>query len=588
MAENLSALELVPRGVEGTGKAVVLGNEPVVQSLARLSGRMDNLAKLKLYAQAKKAEAKQPKVEYDKTPFDIPGLASGVATSIVSEIVNPEFEAGVKIFPSLNPDQKQQYKSTVGRLSETGNNFILKTEADLPKRAEELKLQGWEVSPQDFSQGARLFFNENISAAQQEAEKAGITDENAIRKSAGLKTILNPMGLVDAFSRTVTSNPNKINLNNFGARIIKNIDETGVDVEQADGTFLNINRNNVRNNDKSLNYDLIKRAISANPMDEKMLNLASSQYLESAAKRTGNVAAANAVDKYLKGEKISDDELKLIQEEALPSAQNAVIEKMFAGKGKFEYKRSLKTDEQEANAAELAKQRSGEVSGVAPLTLDVSTYAVIPSQKGGAVPLMVGAVPDVGTKKGKPGVPQQVLIPKVNFGMVQTKKLGGNRTFDIASGSKVYLTNYVHPDVEKLLINKTPDGGGLLVNNVQTNSVSLIPGQLYVTDKNPEYKTRTGQTRYLPSGIPVNKGTYNAKSVGDGWMVIDAQKYIDTMPAERKQKIDEALARVGQTISGLKMLINVKDNPQVLTEFKGELGKVSKAPGVGSTRFLGQ
>ena len=573
MAENLSALELVPRGVEGTGKAVVLGNEPVVQSLARLSGRMDNLAKLKLYAQAKKAEAKQPKVEYDKTPFDIPGLASGVATSIVSEIVNPEFEAGVKIYPSLNPEQKVQYKSTVGRLSETGNNFILKTEADLPKRAEELKLQGWEVSPQDFSQGARLFFNENISAAQQEAEKAGITDENAIRKSAGLKTILNPMGLVDAFSRTVTSNPNKINLNNFGARIIKNIDETGVDVEQADGTFLNINRNNVRNNDKSLNYDLIKRAISANPMDEKMLNLASSQYLESAAKRTGNVAAANAVDKYLKGEKISDDELKLIQEEALPSAQNAVIEKMFAGKGKFEVKKSYQTTEDKIRAEAAAYEKQG-----------IKTYtgdAVYTNTIGTVLPEKYGFVPQT-----QNGIQNKVGIKNLNLGNSTTKTLSGNDKFKINTGSRVWFFGYAPQKLQNLLASKFADGSASLNIPIETSNLTVLDNIPYATVGNPEFIAENGQKFILPKGAIVNAKTYNSKPIAQGgqFAVIDIEDAIKFLPEETRKKVEIQLKK--EPMQGFRMIVGLRDNAQAMAKFRGEVKPVSVKKSSGSVNFL--
>ena len=65
MAE-LSGVGLVPSGQAGTGTSVVFDPSPVIQSLARLGGRMDNIEKMKLLAAAKQKEAKVKAAEITK------------------------------------------------------------------------------------------------------------------------------------------------------------------------------------------------------------------------------------------------------------------------------------------------------------------------------------------------------------------------------------------------------------------------------------------------------------------------------------------------------------------------------------------
>ena len=66
MAEFISGADLVARGAEGTGAATVLNNQPTIQNLARLGGRMDNLYKTQEMLKMKLAAAKQEKEKQAK------------------------------------------------------------------------------------------------------------------------------------------------------------------------------------------------------------------------------------------------------------------------------------------------------------------------------------------------------------------------------------------------------------------------------------------------------------------------------------------------------------------------------------------
>jgi len=78
MADFISGADLVARGAEGTGAAVVLNNQPTIQNLARLGSRMDNLYKTQEMLKLKLAAAKQPKPEKQPSlnPFATKGVLS--------------------------------------------------------------------------------------------------------------------------------------------------------------------------------------------------------------------------------------------------------------------------------------------------------------------------------------------------------------------------------------------------------------------------------------------------------------------------------------------------------------------------------
>jgi hypothetical protein len=579
MAENLSGLELVPRGIEGTGKAVVLGNEPVVQSLARLSGRLDNLAKLKLYAQGKKAEAKEKKIEYNSAPYKVEGIESGYMTPLVQSIVNPMATSLEKNFLNLNRDQQNVQIGIFGRTLGSSNNFIKKTESDVAAESKALSELGWDVKPEALEIGRNLYANQMVAKGKEAAQAAGITDPAEVQGITTQLLLGNPNVAVNTFRQAVTSNPNNINLNNFGARIIKTIDETGVDVRQADGTFKNVNRSNVRNADGSLNYDLIKLATGANPMDERMLTLASSQYLQGAAKATGDPKAVEAVETYVNknfnDKDLTTDQLSLITQKVLPKAQEAVIERMFAGKGKFQYERSFETNED----VERAKAAAYEKQGIKTLR----TNPVYTNTIGTVIPGKGGFVAQ--TQKGKQST---VAIKAVNLGEATTKTLAGDDKFKINTGSRVWFFGYAPQSLKNLLASSFADGSASLKIPIQTSNLTVLDNIPYATVGNPEFKAESGQKFILPKGTIVNPNTYNSQPIANGgqYAVVDIEEAIKFLPEKTREKIEAELAKYDEQMQGFRIIVGMRDNPQTKTKFIGTVQPVSNQKNSGSVNFL--
>lgn len=560
MAENLSALELVPRGVEGTGKAVVLGNEPVVQSLARLSGRMDNLAKLKLYAQAKKAEAKTKEVkqEVDRTPYNPEGIASGFMTPVVQSIINPRAQSLVKNWNSLDPETKYKETGDLGMLTKSANNFIVKTDTDVNAEGKTLDALGWNIKPEATEAGRNLYVKEMITKAQADAQAAGITDPAEIQKLAHTNIVSNPNLAVSAFRQAVTSDPNNINLNKFGKRILDNIGKTGYDFIDSDGMRQVINRDNIFTRDGRLNYGVIKKAISADEIDQGMLNLAAVPYLKDAAIKAStpkDLAPLKATEKLISlnynYDALQPDEKNLIIQKVLPKAQNAVVELMYAGKGTFETAQKLQTTEEEAQGIEYGKMKAGEVSGPGQAGFRVTAGAVEQGPKG-AVPAL---------KDGR-----QVVLPiDVNFGPVDSKQLRPGDAFNFAAGTRFYFTQHVSPTVANLFGKQANDGSYVSEHAFSSNSLDRIKGELYVTNKNAEYKTKKGETFFLPKGVPVNPGQYGGKAVGKNYLIVNVEDYIKTLP-ERRQQLLKGKA---DEIKDLRIIVAPGNNSSVLRKFEG-------------------
>ena len=96
MADFISGADLVARGAEGTGAAVVLNNQPTIQNLARLGSRMDNLYKTQEMLKLKLLAAKQPKPEkqINLNPFATKAIVSKTLNKTANEIAQLYGDAG--------------------------------------------------------------------------------------------------------------------------------------------------------------------------------------------------------------------------------------------------------------------------------------------------------------------------------------------------------------------------------------------------------------------------------------------------------------------------------------------------------------
>ncbi len=564
MAEDLSALELVPRGVEGTGKAVVLGNEPVVQSLARLSSRMDNLQRLKLYADAKRAQAKQKEVkqEYDKTPFPVGAIEGGVLGGWNTAETEKTLNNLLQQFQSKNPTEKQPIITKFGLEQAKQNSYVKNVNAALPKVQDDIYKLGYNTGTTELANAEKAYLQSMDVAANQYARENNITDPDEIRKLRNNLVVQN--NFVDFYANRVKTNPENIDLNRFGKRIYDVLGETSRQVIMPDGTGMSINRNNLLTEKGNLDTEKLKLAINADSEDSRMFNLATTQYLKSAANTTGDKKAADAVkalfDNNFDLNKLSTDEQNLISNKVMPAAQNAVLQRMFAGKGKFETKSDLLSTKQREFDIELGKAKAGETSSYGPMTVTVTTKAVTQGPSGPVV------------QKDASGRDVVLELPNINLGNVQTKTLTGSNKFRFNTGSRMYFTGAVSDKNKALLGKPSPTGSYLSFQPFETSNASVIENDVYATQANPEFKATSGKVFNLPKGTIVNAGTYGAKPIGRRLALIDADDYIKTLNERDQEKIRKS----GEDFKGVKIIISTDDNPQFLSKFDGQYSTPKK------------
>jgi len=120
MADFISGQDLVARGAEGTGAAVVLDNRPTVQSLARLGGRMDNLYKTQEMLKLKLAAAKAEQAKPPKQPALNPYATGGVIGENLGAIGN-QFMQGISAIKGARYNQKVAANDITGANQEAAD-----------------------------------------------------------------------------------------------------------------------------------------------------------------------------------------------------------------------------------------------------------------------------------------------------------------------------------------------------------------------------------------------------------------------------------------------------------------------------------
>jgi hypothetical protein len=393
-------------------------------------------------------------------------------------------------------------------------------------------------------------------AAKQYAQQNNIADPKQIEKLRDNLIIQN--NFVDFYANRVKSNPENIDLNRFGKRIYDVLGETSRQVVLPDGTGMSINRDNLFTEKGNLDAEKLKLAINADSEDSRMFNLATTQYLKSAANTTGDKKAADAVDALFANNfdigKLSTDEQNILSNKVMPAAQNAVLQRMFAGKGKFETKSDLQSTKQREFDIELGKTKAGETSSAGPLVVSVTTKAVTQGPNGPVV------------QKDATGKDVVLEIPKVNLGNVQSKTLAGNNKFNFNTGSRMWFLGAVSDKAKTLLGKASPTGSYLSYQPFETSNASLIEQDVYATQANPQFKTTSGAVYNLPKGTIVNAGTYGGVPIGKKLALIDADDYIKTL----NEKDQEKIRRSGEDFKGVRILISTDDNPQFLSKFYGQ------------------
>jgi hypothetical protein len=115
MADFISGQDLVARGAEGTGAAVVLDNKQTIQNLARLGGRMDNLYKTQEMLKMKMAAAKAEQAKPPKQPPLNPFATGGITGEYLGAVGN-------QFMQSISAIKRSKYNQKLGSNDIAGAN----------------------------------------------------------------------------------------------------------------------------------------------------------------------------------------------------------------------------------------------------------------------------------------------------------------------------------------------------------------------------------------------------------------------------------------------------------------------------------
>ena len=280
MAEFISGADLVSRGVEGTGAATILNNQPTLQNLARLGGRMDNLYKTQEMLKMKLAAAKQEKEKEPKQPTLSPITTGGVTGEYLGAIGN-QFMQGIAAIKGAKYNQKVASNDIAGANQEaadaasalaTLNPVVQNTDKAVKNKIAE-DADYYQFTPQVV---------ENIQAqfpAIKADELSKITDPNQkeeyIMGKYSQFLQVDPQAII---RKSTLYNPDSYNYNGVFSVINKNLADRKFKILRADGTgdasnvseLFNINK---KKGTVSLDYNKAYQAIDQLPKAREQMEV---------------------------------------------------------------------------------------------------------------------------------------------------------------------------------------------------------------------------------------------------------------------------------------------------------------------------
>jgi hypothetical protein len=280
MADFISGADLVARGAEGTGAAVVLDNKPTIQNLARLGGRMDNLYKTQEMLKMKLAAAKAEKEKPPKQPNLNPYATGGVTGEYLGSIGN-QFMQSIAAIKGAKYNQKVGTNDIVGANQEAADaasalatlnpvvqntDRALKTNiaenADFYQYTPEViqKIQSQFPTIKADELGKITDPNKQEEYVMGQYSKFLQTDPNAVIKNATLY------------------NPDSYNYNGVFGVINKNLADRKTEIQRADGTGDARNVSELFNIDKkkgtvTLDYNKAYQAINQLPKAREQMEV---------------------------------------------------------------------------------------------------------------------------------------------------------------------------------------------------------------------------------------------------------------------------------------------------------------------------
>jgi hypothetical protein len=273
MAEFISGADLVARGAEGTGAATVLNNQPTIQNLARLGGRMDNLYKTQEMLKLKLAAAKQEKEKEPKQP----NLNQFATTGIISDLAQ---QRATQIMLGANDVYRVQYDKNVSsnNISSANQNAAdaASTTALISTTAKNL-----DESSKNYLERNKSFYTptadfvrdvqSNIPSID-EKELSAIPDENGkqkyfLRKAREFASI-DPQAIL---TKATLYNPRTYNYNGVLEEVQARLKDKSIKVQNADGTGFASDKSELLKKDGGLDYDRAAMAVEQLPVAKQQM-----------------------------------------------------------------------------------------------------------------------------------------------------------------------------------------------------------------------------------------------------------------------------------------------------------------------------
>lgn len=273
MAEFISGADLVSRGVEGTGAATILNNQPTLQNLARLGGRMDNLYKTQEMLKLKLAAAKEKEVKPPKQP----DLNQFATTGIISDLAQ---QRATQIMLGANDVYRVQYDKNVSsnNISSANQNAAdaASTTALINATAKNL-----DESSKNFLERNKSFYTptadfvrdvqSNIPSID-EKELSAITDEDGRQKyylkKAREFASIDPQSIL---TKATLYNPRTYNYNGVLEEVQARLKDKSIKVQNADGTGFASDKSELLKKDGGLDYDRAAMAVEQLPVAKQQM-----------------------------------------------------------------------------------------------------------------------------------------------------------------------------------------------------------------------------------------------------------------------------------------------------------------------------
>jgi len=552
MADFAGGGEIVARGAEGTGAATILNNNPTLQSLARTTARLDNLFKLKLIAATPKKAKEEPPVN-----INLKGVAAGPFQNAFIETNKIDKDAAVAKWGNLDNTGKKFLASDLEEGEATSNNF---NTAIVPKIDAETKRSydlGYNISPEAIKQAADAKLNEIDNSVKEYALKNNITDPLQLNKMR--RTAILDSDLPSFYSRFIQNYEN-VDLNRFGDRMLKSIENKTIEVPTKDGGTMTITRGQILKKNASGGYDIDaemgENLIYSNDTDTKMYQQGIQKQMPLVVNSLNDPKALAIYEKVKTDlsqiDKLPEQDKKYFQEKVLIPTREDVLNKMWKGKSKI----SITTEKAPTTNVNISSA-SGKNKGLRILESRIAPSHYLYDVNGNILKDKVSRKPVIYTGND------------IQLGPNTTV----NAEYNIPTSTPIWFTTAIPKEVTDALGMKRSANGSYVLNQSLTGkSMSAYENPIFLT-KTPELITsKEGYKGYVPAGAPTTVNNPNNQKV-ESAAILNTGNLIDNLP----QKVRDRFEKYRSKLASTRIIVSLKSPgmESALAEFSNPNTKVT-------------